>query len=43
MSQLLDGIRPQDLTEDCLESLVLLNVAEDYRIEYKQSLKMGKD
>lgn len=43
MSQLLDGIKPQDLTEDHLKSLVLLNVAEDYRIEYKQSLKMGKD
>ena len=43
MSQLLDGIPLQDLSEDHLNSLILLRVAEGPRIEYKAQLNISKD
>lgn len=43
MSQLLDGIPLHELTENHINSLVLLKVGETPRIDYKQELRMSKD
>ena len=43
MSQILDGIRFQEIREAQLNSLILLQVAEDYALEYKSELNMESD
>ncbi|PCJ54621.1 MAG: hypothetical protein COA79_21805 [Planctomycetota bacterium] len=43
MTQLLDGIPLQDITEDQLNSLLLLKIPESAQIEYKSEIKMGSD
>ena len=43
MSQILDGIPFHDMAEDHLNSLVLLRVAENARLEYKMELKTSSD
>lgn len=43
MSQLLEGISLEELTEDHIKSLILLKMSEDTRIEYKKELNLAID